>query len=65
MKGTLSVLLCIFFLFGLVRLTNADNQGDGQQVMKELDDFQKALSSWMKNLDNLGSQFAALQKKCW
>lgn len=62
MKGTLSVILCIFFLFGLVRLTNADNQGDGQQVMKELDDFQKALSSWMKNLDNLESQFAALQK---
>ena len=62
MKGILSVTLSTFIFFGLFGITNADNQSDGQQVMKELDDFQKALSGWMKNLDTLGSQFTTLQK---
>ncbi len=63
MKGIPSVILSIFLLFGLLGIKNADGQqGGSQEVMKELDDFQKSLSNWMKNLDNLGPQFMALQK---
>lgn len=62
MKGIPSVILSVFLLFGLIGVKNADGQGGAQEVMKELDDFQKSLSGWMKNLDGLGSQFAALQK---
>ncbi|OOP54791.1 MAG: hypothetical protein AYP45_18140 [Candidatus Brocadia carolinensis] len=63
MKIIRFVTLSIFILFGLLSLTNAaDNATDGQQVMKELDDFQKALSGWMKNLDALASQFTTFQK---
>lgn len=63
MKIIRFVTLSTFILFGLLSLTNAaDNATDGQQVMKELDDFQKALSGWMKNLDALASQFTTFQK---
>lgn len=64
MKGLLFFFIALSagMLFGFSRTTNADNQADGQQVMKELDDFQKALSGWMKNLDTLSSQFTSLQK---
>lgn len=62
MKVILFVTLSACILFGLSGIKNADCQSDGQQVMKELDDFQKALSGWMKGLDTLGSQFTTLQK---
>ncbi|TVM04076.1 MAG: hypothetical protein CV087_01375 [Candidatus Brocadia sp. WS118] len=63
MKVIRFVTLSAFILFGLLGITNAaDNASDGQQVMKELDDFQKALSGWMKNLDTLASQFNNFQK---
>ena len=62
MKGILPGILSIFLLFVLLGAANSGDQGGEQQVMKELDDFQKSLSNWMKNLDNLGSQFTALQK---
>lgn len=62
MKGILSVIVSIVLFFVLLGTANAGDQGGEQQVMKELDDFQKALSSWMKNLDSLGSQFTTLQK---
>jgi len=62
MKGILPVILSICLLFVLLGAKNAGDQVGEQQVMKELDDFQKSLSNWMKNLDNLGSQFTALQK---
>ena len=62
MKGILSIILGIFLLFVLVGAKNVEDQSGAQDVMKELDDFQKSLSNWMKNLDALGSQFSALQK---
>ncbi len=63
MKFIRFVTLNTFILFGLLGITNAaDTASDGQQVMKELDDFQKALSGWMKNLDTLASQFTNFQK---
>ena len=62
MKGILIITLSTCILFGLLGIKNAESQSDGQQVMKELDDFQKALSGWMKGLDTLGSQFTTLQK---
>ncbi|KKO20587.1 MAG: hypothetical protein L3J18_12840 [Candidatus Brocadia sp.] len=62
MRGILFITLSACILFGLFGIKNAESQSDGQQVMKELDDFQKALSGWMKGLDTLGSQFAAMQK---
>ena len=65
MKGMLSVfVISVFLLFGLSGVKNADAQekGGSQDVLKELDDFQKSLSSWMKNLDMLNSQFTAFEK---
>lgn len=62
MKGILSVIASTILVFALFGTGNANGQGGAQEVMKEFDDFQKSLSNWMKNLDNLGSQFAALQK---
>ncbi|MEP9410641.1 MAG: hypothetical protein HRF42_04440 [Candidatus Brocadia sp.] len=62
MKGILSAIVSIILVFILFGSGNANGQGGAQEVMKEFDDFQKSLSNWMKNLDNLGSQFAALQK---
>ncbi len=49
----------MFFLLGAKDVSAQDG---GTVVLKELDDFQKALSSWMKNLDNVSSQFGLLQK---
>ena len=65
MKGMLSVfVISVFLLFGLSCVKNADAQekGGSQDVLKELDDFQKSLSNWMKNLDMLNSQFTAFEK---
>lgn len=63
MKAIRFVILSTLILFGLIGITDAaDNASDGQQVMKELDDFQKALSGWMKSLDTLASQFTNFQK---
>ena len=65
MKGMLPVfLISVFLLFVLLGVKNADAQekGESQDVLKELNDFQKSLSNWMKNLDTLGSQFISLQK---
>lgn len=62
MKGILSVIVCIVLVFALFGARNADGQGGSQDVMKEFEDFQKSLSNWMKNMDNLGAQFTALQK---
>ncbi|MCF6155258.1 MAG: hypothetical protein E3K36_08390 [Candidatus Brocadia sp.] len=62
MKGILFVTVSIVLVFSLFGAKNANGQGGAQEVMKEFDDFQKSLSGWMKNLDNLGSQITALQK---
>lgn len=62
MKGILSVIVSIVLFFAIFNAGNAYGQGGEQEVMKEFDDFQKSLSNWMKNLDNLGAQFTALQK---
>ena len=65
MKGMLSVfVISVFLLFGLSGVKNADAQekGGSQDVLKELDDFQRSLSNWMKNLDMLNSQFTAFEK---
>lgn len=62
MKGILSVTFSIFLLFFLFGAKNAHGQNSGQEVLKELDDFQKSLSNWMKNLDTLTAQFTTLQK---
>ncbi len=64
MKGLLFVVVSIILLFGFPSATNADTQGsDEQQVMKGLDDFQKALVNWMKNLDGMRAQFSTFQKE--
>ena len=57
-------ILSVFLLFVLLGVKNADaeEKGGSQDVLKELDDFQRSLSNWMKNLDALGSQFTTLQK---
>lgn len=62
MKGIFSILAGMVLFLVLFGAASADDQGGEQQVMKELEDFQKALSGWMKNLDGLGSQFGAFQK---
>ena len=65
MKKMLPVfVISVFLLFGLSGVKNAcaQEKGGSQDVLKELDDFQKSLSNWMKNLDTLGSQFSSLQK---
>jgi len=65
MKGMLSVfVISVFLLFALSDVKNAGAQEkDGSQdVLKELDDFQRSLSNWMKNLDMLNSQFTTFQK---
>ncbi|HHT9144765.1 MAG TPA: hypothetical protein ACFYD4_03650 [Candidatus Wunengus sp. YC61] len=65
MKGMLPVfLISVFLLFVLLGVKNADaeDKGGSQEVLKELDDFQRSLSNWMKNLDTMGSQFTTLQK---
>ena len=65
MKGMLSVfVISVFLLFALSDVKNADAQekGGSQDVLKELDEFQRSLSNWMKNLDTIGSQFTVLQK---
>lgn len=65
MKGMLSVfLISVFLLFGLsgVKNAHAQEKGGSQDVLKELDEFQRSLSNWMKNLDTMGSQFTVLQK---
>ena len=65
MKGMLPVfLLSVLLLFVLSGVKSADAQekGGSQDVLKELDEFQRSLSNWMKNLDTIGSQFTVLQK---
>ncbi len=65
MNGMLSVfLISVFLLFGLsgVKSADAEEKGGSQDVLKELDEFQRSLSNWMKNLDTIGSQFTVLQK---
>ncbi len=62
MKCMHYVIVSLFLLFALFGARNANGQAGAQDVMKEFDDFQKSLANWMKNLDNLGAQFAALQK---
>jgi len=65
MKGMLPVfLISVFLPFVIlgVKDSNAEEKGGSQDVLKELDDFQRSLSSWMKNLDTMGSQFTTLQK---
>ncbi len=62
MKGILSILAGMVLFLVLLGATSAAAQGGEEQVMKEFEDFQKALSGWMKNLDGLGSQFGAFQK---
>src|SRR3990167_7610940 len=65
MKKMLPVfVISVFLLFGLSGVKNADAQkkGGSQDVLKELDDFQKSLSNWMKHLDMLNSQFTTFQK---
>ena len=51
--------LCLFF--GCAKASYAEDDG-AQEVMKELDDFQRSLSNWMKNLDSLRTQFGTIQK---
>jgi len=57
-------LISVFLLFVLLDIKNADaeDKGGSQEVLKELDAFQRSLSNWMKNLDTMGSQFTTLQK---
>ena len=65
MKGMLPVfLISVFLPFVIlgVKDSNAEEKGGSQDVLKELDDFQRSLSNWMKNLDTMGSQFTTLQK---
>lgn len=62
MKGILNGALSIFLLFVLLGAGSPEDKGGAQSVLKELDDFQKSLSNWMKNLDTMGAQVAALQK---
>lgn len=65
MKSMLPVfLISVFLLFVLLDIKNAaaEDKGGSQEVLKELDDFQRSLSNWMKNLDTMGSQFTTLQK---
>ena len=65
MKGMLPVfIISVFLFFVLLGVKNADaeEKGGSQDVLKELDDFQRSLSNWMKNLDTMGSQFTILQK---
>ncbi len=64
MKGIIPVLVTIsmFFIIAEVKNARADEKGGSQDVLKELDDFQRSLSGWMKNLDSLGTQFSTLQK---
>ncbi len=62
MKCKLAILLSIFLSFVLLGAKGADDQSGGQEVLKELDDFQKSLANWMKNLDTLGAQFNSMQK---
>ncbi|HHT9110626.1 MAG TPA: hypothetical protein ACFYDZ_05635 [Candidatus Brocadiaceae bacterium] len=62
MKKILSVFLGAFFLFILLGAKGSDEKSDSQDVLKELDDFQRSLSNWMKNLDTLGNQVLNLQK---
>lgn len=62
MKNKFLLLSCLFMMFFLLGAKDATEQGGGTEVLKELDDFQKALSGWMKNLDDISSQFGLLQK---
>ena len=62
MNRKLTLLLSVFLSFALLGAKGAEDQGGGQEVLKELDDFQKSLANWMKNLDTLGSQFNSMQK---
>ncbi|OHB41188.1 MAG: hypothetical protein A2Y11_03045 [Planctomycetes bacterium GWC2_39_26] len=62
MNRKLTLLLSVFLFFALLGAKGAEDQGGGQEVLKELDDFQKSLANWMKNLDTLGSQFNSMQK---
>lgn len=64
MKGIIPVFVIIsmFFIVTNVKNARADEKGGSQDVLKELDDFQRSLSGWMKNLDSLGTQFSTLQK---
>ncbi|MEK7788350.1 MAG: hypothetical protein AAB283_00380, partial [Planctomycetota bacterium] len=65
MKGMLPVfLISVFLPFVIlgVKDSNAEEKGGSQDVLKELDDFQRSLSNWMKSLDTMGSQFTTLQK---
>ncbi|MBE7445397.1 MAG: hypothetical protein HS132_09185 [Planctomycetia bacterium] len=62
MKGIISVLISMVLFLVISGATHAEDQGGEQQVLKELGDFQKALSGWMKNVDGLVSQFSTLQK---
>lgn len=62
MKGILNGALSIFLLFVLLGAGSPEDKSGAQSVLKELDDFQKSLSNWMKNLDTMGAQVTALQK---
>ncbi len=62
MKGILNGVLSIFLLFVLLGAGSPEDKSGAQSVLKELDDFQKSLSTWMKNLDTMGAQVTALQK---
>lgn len=62
MNRKLTLLLSVFLFFALLGAKGAEDLGGGQEVLKELDDFQKSLANWMKNLDTLGSQFNSMQK---
>ncbi len=62
MKPILLAIISFLFLGVFLNPAHAEDQAGGQQVMKELDEFQRALSNWMKNFETIGSQVSALQK---
>ncbi|MDN3510237.1 MAG: hypothetical protein NG784_02875 [Candidatus Jettenia sp.] len=62
MKGIIAIVLGMFLLFTIPVTKSAYAKDGSQEVLNNLENFQKSLSGWMKNFDTLSGQFETLQK---
>lgn len=62
MKQVISVIVSIFLLVAILGVKNVKAQDNSQDVLRNLDNFQKSLSGWMGSFDKLNDRFDALQK---
>jgi peptidoglycan hydrolase CwlO-like protein len=62
MKQVISATVSIFLLVAILGVKNVKAQDSSQDVLRNLDNFNKSLSGWMRNLDKVNDRIDSIQK---